>query len=121
MGTVGVVVSRLRALTPEELHKRITQEMKVGYKYLLVYRSEEEMTAALDGKVYAISDTDGKFLCDLYQPDYIRLENEGDIVDTGSIQDMHFHSDWAIANSGVRDKVLSARMAIVYTHETTTV
>ena len=60
------------------------------------------MTAALDGKIYAISDTDGKFLCDLYQPDYLHLENGGDIVDT------------------VRDKVLSSRMVIIYTHETVT-
>ncbi len=120
-GTVGVVVSRLRELSPGELYKRIMEEMRTGYKYLSVYRGEEEMTAALDGKIYAVSDTDGKFLCDLYEPDYIRLENEGDIVDTASIRDMRFHSDWAIANPGVRDKVLSARMAIVYTHETTAV
>lgn len=115
---IGLVVSKLRELSPEELHKRITEEMKTGCKYLLVYRNEEEMTAALDGKIYAISDTDGKFLCDLYQPDYACLENEGDIVDTASIPDMHFHSDWAIANPTVRDKVLSARMVIIYTHET---
>lgn len=73
--SIGAVVSRLRELSPEELHKRIAEEMKTGCKYLLVYRSEEEMTAALDGKIYAISDTDGKFLCDLYQPDYLHLEN----------------------------------------------
>ncbi|WP_289764508.1 tyrosine protein kinase [uncultured Duncaniella sp.] len=115
--TIGIVVSRLRELSAEELHERITEEMKTGCKYLVVYRNEEEMIAALDGKIYTVSDTDGKFLCDLYEPDYIRLENEGDIVETASISDMHF-SDWAIANPGVRDKVLSARMAIIYTHET---
>ena len=119
-GSFGAVVSRLRELSPEELHKRIAEEMKTGCKYLLVYRSEEEMTTALDGKIYAISDTDGKFLCDLYQPDYLHLENGGDIVDTASIPDMHFHSDWAIANPTVRDKVLAARMVIIYTHETVT-
>lgn len=119
-GSFGAVVSRLRELSPEELHKRIAEEMKTGCKYLLVYRSEEEMTAALDGKIYAISDTDGKFLCDLYQPDYLHLENGGDIVDIASIPDMHFHSDWAIANPTVRDKVLSSRMVIIYTHETIT-
>lgn len=118
--SIGAVVSRLRELSPEELHKRIAEEMKTGCKYLLVYRSEEEMTAALDGKIYAISDTDGKFLCDLYQPDYLHLENGGDIVDTASIPDMRFHSDWAIANPTVRDKVLSSRMVIIYTHETVT-
>lgn len=118
---VGVVVSRLRALSPEELHERIMQEMTLGYRYLFVYRNEDEMTAALDGKIYAISDSNCKFLCDLYEPDYIRLENENDIVGTVSIPNMHFHSDWAIANPGVRDKVLAARMAVVYTHETTTV
>lgn len=118
--SIGAVVSRLRELSPEELHKRIAEEMKTGCKYLLVYRSEEEMTAALDGKIYAISDTDGKFLCDLYQLDYLHLENGGDIVDTASIPDMHFHSDWAIANPTVRDKVLSSRMVIIYTHETVT-
>ena len=73
-----------------------------------------------NGKIYAISDTDGKFLCDLYQPDYLHLENGGDIVDTASIPDMHFHSDWAIGNPTVRDKVLSSRMVIIYTHETVT-
>ena len=117
---IGLVVSKLRELSPEELHKRITEEMKAGCKYLLVYRSEEEMAAALDGRIYAVSDTDGKYLCDLYQPDYLHLENEGDIVDTASIPDMHFHSDWAIANPTIRDKVLSSRMVIIYTHETVT-
>ena len=39
-------------------------------------------------------------------------------MDTASIPDMHFHSDWAIANPTVRDKVLSSRMVIIYTHET---
>lgn len=121
VGSIGVVVSRLRALSSEELHKRITEEMRIGCKYLLVYRSEEEMTDALDGKIYAISDADGRFLCDIFQAEYVRLENEGDIVDTVSVPDMHFHSDWAIANPGVRDKVLSERVAIVYTHETTAV
>jgi hypothetical protein len=53
-------------------------------------------------------------------PDYLHLENGGDIVDTASIPDMHFHSDWAIANPTVRDKVLSSRMVIIYTHETVT-
>ena len=52
--------------------------------------------------------------------DYLHLENGGDIVDTASIPDMHFHSDWAIANPTVRDKVLSSRMVIIYTHETVT-
>ncbi|MDC2250320.1 tyrosine protein kinase [Bacteroides thetaiotaomicron] len=117
---IGLVVSKLRELSPEELHKWITEEMKAGCKYLLVYRSEEEMAAALDGRIYAVSDTDGKYLCDLYQPDYLHLENEGDIVDTASIPDMRFHSDWAIANPTVRDKVLSSRMVIIYTHETIT-
>ena len=58
--------------------------MKAGCKYLLVYRSEEEMAAALDGRIYAVSDTDGKYLCDLYQPDYLHLENEGSICSSGS-------------------------------------
>ena len=46
--SIGAVVSRLRELSPEELHKRIAEEMKTGCKYLLVYRSEEEMAAALE-------------------------------------------------------------------------
>lgn len=117
--TVGLVVGKLRILTPEELHKRIMKEMNVGYKYLLVYSNEEEMITALEGKIYAISDVNGKFLCDLYQTDYVQMEEEGNIVDTLSISDRCFHSDWAIANSGVRDRVLSHRIAIVYTHEVT--
>ena len=74
------------------------------------------MTAALDGKIYAISDTDGKFLCDLYQPDYLHLENGGRYCGHRIHSDMHFHSDWAIANPTVRDKVLPPRMVIIYTH-----
>ena len=34
---------------------------------------------------------DGKFLCDPYQPDYLHLENGGDIVDTASIPDNDSH------------------------------
>ena len=55
-----------------------------------------------------------------YRKQRLYLENGGDIVDTASIPDMHFHSDWAIANPTVRDKVLSSRMVIIYTHETVT-
>ena len=52
--SIGAVVSRLRELSPEELHKRIAEEMKTGCKYLLVYRSEEEMTTALSAR-YTLS------------------------------------------------------------------
>lgn len=118
--SIGAVVSRLRELSPEELHKRIAEEMKTGCKYLLVYRSEEEMTAALDGKIYAISDTDGKFLCDLYQP-VISIWKTGAILWTPH----PFRTSISIpigqsANPTVRDKVLSSRMVIIYTHETVT-
>ena len=37
--SIGAVVSRLRELSPEELHKRIAEEMKTGCKSRLVYRS----------------------------------------------------------------------------------
>lgn len=119
--TIGIVVSRLKALSPEELHTRITEEIKTGCKCLFVYQDEEEMTAALDGKVYAISDFDGCHLCDLYESDFVALTDEGAIVDTTPIKGMSFFSDWAIANPGERAKVLSRRMAVIYIHSTITV
>lgn len=112
---VGVVVSKSLELTPEELFGTISEEKKKGCKYLLVFRNEEEMEETFEGNLYAISDTDGKFLCYLCYDDYVRMEDEGDIVDSTSIADMHFYSDWAIANSGVRERVFSRRIAVVFT------
>ena len=44
------------------------------------FNSEEEFLKELDGKVYAISDKGGEFLCDILEDDFCKLLDSGDII-----------------------------------------
>ncbi len=43
----------------------------------LRFYTEAEFLAQLDGKVYAISNADGSYLCDVLEDDYCKLLDEG--------------------------------------------
>lgn len=102
-----------RLYTPGELYCQI--EAALGAKYLLIYRNKKEMTDALDGKIYAISDTDGTYLCDILEEDYIRLTDDLTILDTASANTGVKHcSDWVVACPEYRSKVQACRVAILF-------
>ncbi len=115
--TVGVIVSRLHSLEPKELYEKVRQEQNSVHKVLMLFRNEMEMEDVFGSRIYNISDTDGKHLCYLFETEQALLYDQGRIVDTGCIEDMHFQSDWAVANDSERENVLAHRIAIVYTEE----
>lgn len=43
----------------------------------LNFKDENEFLSALDGKVYAISNGDGNYLCDVLEDDYLKLLDAG--------------------------------------------
>lgn len=102
---------------PDHLLDSIRQEIQKGCKYLIVCSCKQAMLSTLDGKIYAVSNTDGRFLCDLLESDLTRLAAEQKIVQTAPISDMHFFSDWAVANRCVRDAVFSQRVVFIFTDE----
>ena len=114
---IGMVVSRTRQLDASEVYEKIIQEQSKGYKCLLVYRNESELNDVFGTRLYHTCDTDGQFLCYLFDRDHELLYDQGRIIDANAVKDMCFKSDWAIANSGERDIVLAHRVAVVYTEE----
>lgn len=44
---------------------------------LLRFFTEAEFIAQLDGKVYAISNANGAYLCDVLEDDYVKLLDDG--------------------------------------------
>ncbi len=47
----------------------------------LYFSSEETFLEELDGKVYAVCDKNGRYLCDVIEEDYLRLLDAGILVD----------------------------------------
>lgn len=100
-----------------ELHGRIISEQEKGYKYLLVYRDMHELVEKLDNDFYAISDTNGAYLCDLLKPEFTELANRLIIIDRNMVDDddCDYMSDWVLTDEAQREEVLSQRAAIVFT------
>lgn len=99
-----------------QLYRRIQDEMKASYKYLLVYRNRQEMSGHLNDKIYSICDADGKPLCDVFEEDYKELMDELKVIDTGSVTPgISYASDWVISEPIYRPEVLSRRAVILFT------
>ena len=115
-GTVWIKPNKpSRVLTPGDLYELIQQEQTKGYKYLFIYRNEKAMLEALDGKIYAISDTDGTHLCDLLREDYLRMRDEVTIISKAEARaDIPYVSDWVVAEESLRNEVLACRVAILF-------
>jgi len=47
----------------------------------LHFESRSSFLNELDGKIYAVCDHDGHYLCDILEEDYVKLTNEGMLVD----------------------------------------
>lgn len=54
----------------------------------LDFNNEQDFLSALDGKVYAISNWDGSYLCHILEVDYIRMLDEGVCVNLNDTNDM---------------------------------
>lgn len=104
--------------TSERLYEQILAEQSKGYKYLLIYRNQKELLERLDNKLYTISDTDGKYLCDLLKPEYDELADNLVILDRNSLDDdRECMSDWVLAEDACREEVISKRAAVILTEE----
>lgn len=54
----------------------------------LDFKDEQDFLSALDGKVYAISNGDGSYLCDILEVDYVRMLDEGVCVNLDDTDDV---------------------------------
>lgn len=52
------------------------------------FKNENEFLSALDGKVYAISNGDGSYLCDVLEEDYVKMLDQGMCVNLDDTDDM---------------------------------
>lgn len=72
------------------------------------FNSEEEFLKELDGKVYAISDKGGEFLCDILEDDFCKLLDSDDIInlcDTSvDYSNINAYSDYIISSGVDEDK-----------------
>ena len=50
----------------------------------LVFNTERDFLDELDGKVYAVSNSTGWYICDILEEDYIRLTDRKIIIDMDS-------------------------------------
>ena len=70
------------------------------------FNSEEEFLKELDGKVYAISDKGGEFLCDILEDDLCKLLDSGVIINLCDTSvdcfNINTYSDYIIS-SGVNE------------------
>lgn len=53
----------------------------------LFFRNEEAFLEKLDGKVYAVCDKQGHYLCDVIEEDYLRLIDAGILIDLDENRD----------------------------------
>lgn len=75
---------------------------------IVKFNSEEEFLKELDGKVYAISDKGGEFLCDILEDDFCKLLDSDDIInlcDTSvDYSNINAYSDYIISSGVDEDK-----------------
>lgn len=101
-----------------KLYRKVHEEANLGYKYLLIYRDKKGLEEALDGKIYAISNTDGTFLCDLLESDFLQLQDDLTILDSLSMpKGVNYCTDWAVSNDNDRGKVFSRRIVVLFTND----
>ena len=72
------------------------------------FNSEEEFLKELDGKVYAISGKNGKFICDILEDDLCKLLDSGDVIDlcdtSVDYSNINAYSDYIISSDVDEDK-----------------
>ena len=50
----------------------------------LYFNSEKDFLEKLDGKVYAVSDKNGRYICDIIEDDYLKMLDLGILIDLDS-------------------------------------
>jgi hypothetical protein len=86
-------------------------------KRLHVYRNEDDFLDGMDGKIYGVADTDGKFICDLHEEEYVAMTDDGTLVDLNAQQDYPAPEgcqfDVVLSDEDHRDKVYNQRIEII--------
>ena len=62
----------------------LSLEIKYSNMRRLYFSSEKDFLKELDGKVYAVSDKNGRYLCDVIEDDYLKLSDLGILEDVDS-------------------------------------
>lgn len=71
-------------MTAEIFREHILRIIKSPCKHLYIFKNDREFLKELDGKIYAISDLNGNFICDVLEEDLITLEDH-DVISNGQI------------------------------------
>lgn len=82
------------------------RDLYPDYKTIFVFGTEKRFIDMLDGKVYAIMDTNGKFICDVLEEDWIVLSDKGYIN----------HDNYLVVNDYKND-VLQQKIKIIILEE----
>ena len=78
-------------MTPDKFREHNLRIIMAPCKHLFIFKEHDEFMKELDGKVYAVSDKNGDFICDLLEEDMVTLDDQdiisdGEIVSTDSIE-----------------------------------
>lgn len=82
------------------------RDLYPDYKTIFVFSAEREFIDMLDGKVYAIMDANGKFICNVQEEDWMVLSDKGYID----------HDNCLVANDYKND-VLQQKIKIIILEE----
>ena len=78
-------------MTPDKFREHNLRIIMAPCKHLYIFKAHDEFMKELDGKVYAVSDKNGDFICDLLEDDMVTLDDQdiisdSEIVSTDSIE-----------------------------------
>ena len=71
-------------MTPDKFRGHNLRIIMAPCKHLFIFKDHDEFMKELDGKVYAVSDKNGDFICDLLEADMVTLDDQ-DIISDGEI------------------------------------
>lgn len=71
-------------MTAEKFREHNLRIIMAPCKHLFIFKEHDEFMKELDGKVYAVSDKNGDFICDLLEDDMVTLDDQ-DIISDGEI------------------------------------
>lgn len=71
-------------MTPDKFREHNLRIIMTPCKHLFIFKEHDEFMKELDGKVYAVSDKNGDFICDLLEDDMVTLDDQ-DIISDGEI------------------------------------
>lgn len=97
-------------MTAEKFREHNLRIIKRPCKHLYIYQNESDFLSVLDGKIYAVCDMDGKYLCDVLEEDLLQLETEKKVIDPSGNNSLN---DMRICDAAVRDYIYSQRIEII--------